>query len=72
MDMVTLGGGDTPEVTTIKIRMADKLKALEQLGRYFKLFTDQVEVTAPKPIMGVPLSPEQWESLYGAGHVVTQ
>jgi len=63
---------DDVPVTTTKIRMADKLKALEQLGRYFKLFTDQVEVTAPKPIMGVPLSPEQWEAMYGAGHVVTQ
>lgn len=40
------GGGQAKHVgTTRKIKLADKLRALELLGKYLKLFTDKVEVT---------------------------
>ncbi len=39
------GGGQAKHVgTTRKIKLADKLRALELLGRHLKLFTDRVEV----------------------------
>jgi phage terminase small subunit len=39
------GGGQAKHVgTTRKIKLADKLRALEMLGRHLKLFTDRVEV----------------------------
>lgn len=31
---------------TVKVKMADKVKALELLGKYRKLFTEKIEVTA--------------------------
>lgn len=40
------GGGQAKHVgTTRKIKLADKLRALELLGKYLKLFTEKVEVT---------------------------
>lgn len=40
------GPGQAKHVgTTRKIKLADKLRALELLGRHLKLFTDRVEVT---------------------------
>jgi phage terminase small subunit len=40
------GGGQAKHVgTTRKIKLADKLRALELLGRHLKLFTDRVEVS---------------------------
>lgn len=40
------GGGQAKHVgTTRKIKLADKLRALELLGRHLKLFTDRVELS---------------------------
>ena len=40
------GAGQAKHVgTTRKIKLADKLRALELLGKYLKLFTEKVEVT---------------------------
>jgi phage terminase small subunit len=35
---------------TVKVKLADKLRALELLGKYLKLFTDKVEVTASEDL----------------------
>jgi phage terminase small subunit len=48
VDVITGLGGDEDDddgfvTRTTKIKMADKLKALELLGKYLKLFTDKVD-----------------------------
>ena len=50
VDQKTTEDGNT--CTTKKIKISDKLKALELLGRHFKLFTDKTELsgTDGKPI----------------------
>lgn len=46
------GKGQAEESGTItKIRFADRLEALELLGRHLKLFTDKLEVTDPAGIL---------------------
>jgi phage terminase small subunit len=36
--------------TTTKVKLADKIRALELLGKYLKLFTEKVEVTASEDL----------------------
>ena len=46
------GKGQAEETGTItKIRVADRLEALEMLGRHLKLFTDKLEVTGAQDIV---------------------
>lgn len=46
------GKGQAEESGTItKIRFADRLEALELLGRHLKLFTDKLEITDPAGIL---------------------
>jgi len=45
------------EVVDVRMPLTDKLKALELLGKYHKMFTQQVEVSEPvqKALIGVDL-----------------
>lgn len=46
------GKGGAKEVgTTTKIKMADRLSALRDLGRYHKLFTEKIEVNASEELV---------------------
>jgi len=46
------GKGQAEESGTItKIRVADRLEALELLGRHLKLFTDKIEITDHQAIV---------------------
>ena len=44
--------GDAPLTTTVrtKLKLADKLRALDLLGRYLKLYTDKVQVDNDKAL----------------------
>lgn len=44
IDVMSVGNADVGAGQVLKIRLADKLKALEQAGRHLKLFVDRVEV----------------------------
>lgn len=45
-------GDDRSQVGYIKkVKMTDKVRALEGLGRYLKMFVDRVEVTAPNALI---------------------
>ena len=45
LDVVTTGNQDVGYADVLKIKLADKAKNLELLGRHLKLFTDKVEQT---------------------------
>lgn len=45
-DYVEGRGDDAREVRRVKIKLHDKLKALEQLARHLGMFTDKVDVTS--------------------------
>jgi phage terminase small subunit len=45
LDVVTTGNQDVGYAEVMKIKLADKAKNLELLGRHLKLFTDKVEQT---------------------------
>lgn len=47
-----LGSGDNPIIER-KYKLADKLKALEMLGRYLKLFTDKTEHSVDSSLANV-------------------
>lgn len=48
------GNGEKRELAGYckKLKLADKVRALEGLGRYLKMFTDRIEVTAADAIIG--------------------
>lgn len=56
--------GKKAKVTNVKVKLADKAKALEQLGRYLKLFTDKVEHSGKIEVEG--LTDEQLEARLAA------
>jgi len=43
-------GIETTAKGGLKYRTSDRIKALELLGKYFKLFTDQVELSQKEPL----------------------
>lgn len=45
LDVVTQGNADVGFADVLKVKLTDKAKALEMLGRHLKLFTDKVEVS---------------------------
>lgn len=47
LDVVTTGNQDVGYADVLKIKLADKAKNLELLGRHLKLFTDKVEQAGP-------------------------
>ena len=53
VDSYTEGKGEEiRDVKKVKIKMTDKLKSLEQLGRHLKLFTDRLDVEGSVNIAG--------------------
>ena len=44
------GDGERRQVLRTRFKLADKLRALELLGKYLKLFTEKVEVTASEEL----------------------
>jgi len=56
LEVVALNNGDGEQVGTLrKIRLADKLSALEKLGKYLGLFKERVEVSgdAKNPLVAL-------------------
>lgn len=43
LDVVQLGNQDVGYAEVLKVKLADKARSLEMLGRHLKLFTDKVE-----------------------------
>lgn len=55
LDVVTTGNQDIGFANVLKIKLADKSKNLELLGRHLKLFTDKTEITGKD---GAPIQQE--------------
>lgn len=46
-DFIEIRFDDEGEAIDAKLKLSDKIKALELLGKHFKLFSDKVEVSGP-------------------------
>jgi phage terminase small subunit len=54
------------------VRINDKIKALELLGKYGCLFTERFELVTPAPIDTSNLTPEERDAIIRAGNVLNK